>query len=186
MSSPTVSVALSARALLRWQFRLAHQRLDTTLDTTIERLGAEAVDRCVPGVVASTGACYGQMVVCEDVSVNGVLAAGMPLARSTWAGRTGLSELPPLGEPPEWHAWARGVRLDLAALRAYAQAVYAATDSYIAALPDEALDLRCRDAPVCLLSALLLTVSMRHGEITGLLARLSEDGETPFISFPSL
>jgi hypothetical protein len=174
MSNPTASITLSARALLHWQFQLAHQRLDTTLDTTIERLGAEAVYRCAPGAAAPAGAWYGQMVVCEDVSVNGVLAAGTPLALSTWAGCTGLSELPPLGEPAEWRAWARGVRLDRAALRAYTQAVYAATDCYIADLPDEAFDLRCRDAPVCLLSALLLTVSMRHGEITGLLARLSD------------
>lgn len=169
MSRPTASITLSARALLHWQFRLAHQRLDTTL----ERLGTEAIFRCASGIAAPVGACYGQMVVCEDVSINGVLAAGTPLALSTWAGRTGLSELPPLGEATEWRAWACGVRLDLAALRAYAQAVYAATDSYIAALPDAAFDLRCRDAPVCLLSALLLAVSMRHGEITSLLARLS-------------
>lgn len=173
MGRPTASATLSARALLQWQFRLAHQRLDTILDTTIERLGVEAVSRCAPGAAASAGACYGQMVVCEDVSINGVLAAETPLALSTWAGRTGLSELPPLGEATEWRAWACEVRLDLAALRAYAQAVYAATDSYIAALPDAAFDLRCRDAPVCLLSALMLTISMRHGEITSLLARLS-------------
>ncbi|HEX8035893.1 MAG TPA: DinB family protein [Ktedonobacterales bacterium] len=170
MSSPTVSVALSARALLRWQFRLAHQRLDRA----IEPFSGETLQRHVPGTTAPVGACYGQIVVCEDVSVNGVLTAGTPLALSTWAGRTGLSELSPLGEPAQWRAWARGVRLDLAALRAYAQAVYAATDHSIAALPDEAFDLTCRDAPACLLSALLLTVSMRHGEITGLLARLPD------------
>ncbi|MGZ3640514.1 MAG: hypothetical protein ACXVCX_22005 [Ktedonobacterales bacterium] len=173
-----VRTTISARALLRWQFRLAHQRLDTTLDTTLERLSAEAAYRCVPEVAASAGACYGQIVVCEDVSVNGVLSAGTPLVHSTWAGRTGLSDLPPLGEPAEWHAWARRVRLDLAALRAYAQAVYAATDTSIAALPDEAFDLECREAAAYLLSALLLTVSMRHGEITCLLACQAEKVST--------
>jgi hypothetical protein len=33
---------------------------------------------------ASAGACYAQVVVCEDLSVNDMLAAGLPLALSTW------------------------------------------------------------------------------------------------------
>lgn len=177
-----MSASAPARALLRWQFRLAHQRLNTT----IERLSAEAVSRRAHDVAALAGACYGQIAVCEDLSVNGVLAARTPLALSTWAGRTGLSELPPLGEPTEWHTWAHHVRLDVAALRAYAQAVHAATDISIAALPDEAFDLECREASAYLLSALLLTVSMRHGEITRLLARQTDAAETPYTAFPSL
>lgn len=35
---------------------------------------------------APVGACYARVVWCEDLSVNGVLAAGTPLALSTWAG----------------------------------------------------------------------------------------------------
>ncbi len=159
-------VASSARALLRWQFRLAHE----LLDAAIEPFTTEALHRCPPGTAAPAGACYAQGVLCEDLSVNGVLAAGKPLALSTWAGRTGLSELPPLAGTTDWCAWARRVRLDEARLRPYARAVYASTDAYIAALPDEALDPARRDMPACLLSALLLNVSMRHGEIACLLA----------------
>jgi hypothetical protein len=99
-----------------------------------------------------------------------VLAARTPLALSSWAGRTGLSELPPLARSTGWHVWGRRVRLDLAALRPYAHAVYAATDSYLAALPDEALDSAQGEQPACLLSALLLTLAMRRGEIACLLA----------------
>lgn len=181
MSISMTSVVLSARSLLRWQFRLAHQRLDRA----IERLGAEAVSSSAPKIAASAGACYGQIVVCEDLSVNGVLAAGAPLALSTWAGRTGLSELPPLGEPEAWHAWTRSVRLDLAALCAYAQAVYDATDTAIAALPAEAFDVQSRDAAVYLLSALLLTVSYRYREITCLLECQPQAVDAPFSPFPS-
>lgn len=166
LGASKVGGAYSASALLRWQFRLAHARLDMTIDW----LGAEPVSRHPFASTAAAHARYAQIVVSEDLSVNGVLAGAMPLALSTWAGRTGLSEMPPLGESCEWRAWAREVRLDLAALRAYARAVYAATDIYIAALPDEALDVACREAPVCLLSALLLTLAMRHGEISCLLA----------------
>lgn len=159
-------VAVSARALLRWQFRLAHE----LLDAAIERLTVGTLHRCPPGMAAPVGACYAQVVLCEDLSVNGVLGAGKPLALSTWVGRTGLSEMPPLGGTTGWCAWARRVRLDPAKLRPYARAVYASTDAYITALPDEALDPVRGDMPACLLSALLLTLSMRRGEIVCLLA----------------
>src|SRR5438034_10883784 len=124
MSAHGAGGAPSARALLRRQFRLAHE----LLDLTIEGLTAEAFDRCETGTAARAGAEYAQVVVSEDLSVNGVLAAGTPLALSTWAGRTGLSELPPLAGPTDWRAWARRVRLDLVELRAYARAVHASTD----------------------------------------------------------
>jgi hypothetical protein len=142
MSPLVARGALSARVLLRWQFRLAHE----LLDATIEHATTEALHRCPPGTAAPAGACYAQGVLCEDLSVNGVLAAGRPLALSTWVGRTGLSEIPPLAGPTDWRAWARRMRLDQAKLRPYAKAVYASTDAYIAALPDEALE--CSTPPV--------------------------------------
>lgn len=167
MSSPVPGTVLSASTLLRRQFGLAHQ----LLDTAIAGCSAETLHRRPPGGVEPVGACYAQVVVCEDLSVNGVLAVGAPLALSTWAGRTGLSELPPLAAvgPTDWHAWAHRVRIDLAALRPYAQAVYAATDAYLAALPDGTLDPACHEVPACLLNALLLTLAMRRGEIACLL-----------------
>jgi hypothetical protein len=94
-----------------------------------------------------------------------VLAAGKPLALSTWVGHTGVGELPPLAGPTDWHAWSRRVRLDLARLRPYAGAVYASTDAYLAGLTDAAFE----PVPECLLTALLLTLSMRRGEIACLL-----------------
>ena len=160
--------AASARTLLRWQFRLAHALLDAAID----RLPPEAIHRCPHGRDASAGVCYAQGVFCEDLTVNGVLAAGKPLALSAWAGRTGLSEIPPFAGTIGWRIWARRVRLDETGLRRYARAVYASTDAYIGALPDEALDmdLASGDVPACLLSALLLSVSRRHSEIACLLA----------------
>jgi hypothetical protein len=152
---------VSARALLRWQFRLAHELLDAAVDG----LTLEAVHRQPRGAAAPAGACYAQVVLCEDLTVNGALAGGTPLALSTRAGRTGLSELPPLVGSTEWGAWARRVRLDRAELRAYARAVYASTDAYLAALPDGALGPARRETPACLLNALLMTLSMRRGEI---------------------
>jgi hypothetical protein len=101
--------------------------------------------------------------VCEDLTVNGILAARTPLALSTWRGRTGLSELPPLMAPIDWRSWARSVRFNQLEFRSYARAVYAATDTYLA--------LEHPELTACLLSALLLTVSMRRGQIACLQAR---------------
>jgi hypothetical protein len=177
MSSSAAGGALAARALLRRQFGLAHDLFDAAMDG----LAAEAIHQRLHGGAAQAGACYAQAILCEDLSVNAVLAARTPLALSTWAGRTGLSELPPFAGPTDWSAWSRRVQLDLAALRRYAQAVYAATDACLTALPDEALDAARGARPACLLSALLLTLSMRRGEIACLLAseHLPTADETP-------
>lgn len=161
MNSSVAKGHLSARALLRWQFQIAHE----LLEAAIEQLTAEAIHRCPTGMAASAGACYARAVLCEDLSVNGVLATGTPLALSSWLGRTGVSEMPSLAEPTDWRAWARQVRLDLTELRPYARAVYASTEKFLDALPDDALDQRCGEVPACVLNALLLTVSTRRGEI---------------------
>ena len=153
--------AVSAKSLLRLQFRIAHALLDDAID----RLPPEAVHRCPSGSDVSPGIRYAQAVLCEDLSVNGVLGPGRPLALSTWNGRTGLSEIPPLVGAIDWRAWARRVRLNRRHVRAYARAVYASTDAYIATLADGALDLTRLGTPVCLLNALLLSVAMRRGEI---------------------
>jgi hypothetical protein len=141
----------SAAGLLRWQFRQAHELLEAV------------VGRRPIGTAAHQAACYARAVLCEDIGVNGVLAAGSPLALSTWAGRTGLDPLPALGAPIDWPAWARAVRLDPAAVRAYASAVYEATDLHLAGLAD------APDATtVRVLTALLEMISMLRGEILGL------------------
>lgn len=157
---------LPARALLRWQFQRVHELLDAAM----ERLTTEAVHRHPPSTAEPAPARYAQAVVCEDLAVNGVLARGTPLALSTWIGRTGLNEMPPLIGTTDWAAWAHRVRLDLAQLRPYARAVYASTDAYIAALRNDAFDPAHSDTPAYLLSALLLSLSMRRCEIACLLA----------------
>ncbi len=154
---------LSARSLLRTQFRIAHALLDDAID----RVPLAAVHRCRSGWNVSPGARYARALLCEDFSVNGVLDGGKPLALSTWAGRTGLSEIPPLAGTIDWRAWAYRVRLDRNTVRAYARAVYASTDAYIAALAEGALGLMRVETPMRLLNALLLSVSVQRGEIAG-------------------
>jgi hypothetical protein len=104
-------------------------------------------------------------VLCEDLSVNGVLAERQPLALSSWAGRTGISELPPLVGRAGWREWESGVRLEVGRLRPYARAVSASTDAHLAALPEAELEPVGGETPGCLLGAPFLTLAARHGEI---------------------
>ena len=88
------------------------------------------------------GALYAHAVVAEDGVINGMLKGSAPLFASTWAGKTGLSEPMPM-PGPDWEKygeWAQSVRLDLPALKEYAQAVYANTDQYLASLTAGDLD----------------------------------------------
>ncbi|HXM27218.1 MAG TPA: nuclear transport factor 2 family protein [Chthoniobacterales bacterium] len=150
------------------EYRAHGIELLTLQDDAIERLTTEAVLRRPSGTAASAGACYAQVVLCEDLSVNGVLGARTPLALSTWFGRTGISEIPWLADPSGWRAWAQRIRLDFDELRPYARAVYASTDAYLADLRDDALDQSPGKMPACVLNALLLRLSTRRGEIAGL------------------
>ena len=98
--------------------------------------------RTPPGVANPLGATYAHVVCSEDMAVQGMLRQRPPLFASSWAGRTGLSE--PMPTPgPEWAnypAWTRRVKIDLPALREYAQAVAAETDAWIAGLTEADLD----------------------------------------------
>jgi hypothetical protein len=128
---------MDAISLLQQQFRNAHGWLEGTMkDVTPEQ-----AQWTPPGRANPLGATYAHIILSEDAMVNGMVGGGAPLFATTWAGKTGLSEMPP---PPSdsqpWDAWARRVRIDLPALQQYAQAVYAASDKCLASLPPEALD----------------------------------------------
>lgn len=118
--------------MLRAQLKDAHGVLEATMRDVTPELFATAA----PGVANSVGERYGHLATAEDNLVHGVLQGKPPLMSSTWEGRTGISE-PRFGTDPE-HA--RRVRTDLAAVRAYAEAVSAATDAYLASLDDADLD----------------------------------------------
>lgn len=123
---------MSRAALLRSQLKDAHDALEGTMqDVTPELFRTPA-----PGMANAIGERYGHLATGEDNLIHGVLQGKPPLMSSTWQGRTGISE-PRFGTDPE-HA--RRVRTELAGVRAYAAAVYAASDAYLASLSDADLD----------------------------------------------
>ena len=121
-------------ALLRQQFKTGH----SFLEGTMEGVTSEMAHWRPPGKAQPLGANYAHILISEDFLINGLLKGAAPLLASTWAGKVGVSTLPP--QAPPWNDWANEVQVEFEALRGYGQAVYEATDNYLAALSDEDLD----------------------------------------------
>jgi hypothetical protein len=88
-----------------------------------------------PGIANPLGAQYAHAVCAADTIIHEILQGQSPLFQSSWAGKTGISE-PQMAATQEW---ARSVKVDLAALRPYARAVYAAIEAYVNGLAAEEL-----------------------------------------------
>ena len=130
---------MDAITLMRQQMDSAHYSMEGTVaDVTPEQAHWQPAGRANP-----VGASYAHAITGEDLVINGMLRQSAPMFASNWAGKTGLSEPMPGRIGPSWDdyaAWTRRVRVDLPALRSYAQAVYANTDAYLATLSPEDLD----------------------------------------------
>jgi hypothetical protein len=111
------------------------------LEATVDGLSDEQTHWQPPGTAHPIGANYAHAVLSVDMAFH-ALAQGLPsLAMSSWAGKTGLSELPPGGgAPAPWGEWAGNVRIDLDALKAFAVAAFGAADAYLASVDDRAID----------------------------------------------
>ena len=163
-----------AVSLLRAQYQNAHE----VLEGTMQDVTSVQAQWSPPGIANPLGATYAHILVSEDGVINGMLKGSTPLCVTTWTGKMGLSELPPMPGPgeeglPPWDGWARRVKVDQAALQKYAQAVYAATDEYLASLTNEDLN-RTLDLSGMgvgqqtlgwLLSLMLANVNWHTGEI---------------------
>jgi hypothetical protein len=121
-------------SLLRQQFKTGHHFLKGTM----EGVTSEMAHWTPLGKAQPLGANYAHILISEDFLINGLLKGAVPLLASTWAGKVGVSILPP--QAPPWNNWAGQVQVELEALRDYGQAVYEATDNYLASLSDEDLD----------------------------------------------
>lgn len=124
--------------------RDALQQAHGFLEAVMQDVTAEQAHWLPAGKALPVGAQYAHILIGEDGFVSGVLRGAAPLFASTWTGRLGVSELPPPpapGQPgmPPWDRWARSVRVDFAMLRQYGEAVYVASDEYLASLTDSDL-----------------------------------------------
>jgi hypothetical protein len=130
----TQTSTITGSSLLREQLQSAHQLLEATMADVTD---AQA-DWIPTGIANPLGATYAHVVSAEDYIVQGMFNQASPLAATDWAGRTGISE--PMPSPgPQWseyRGWTRRVKIDIPALKSYAQAVYANTDAYLSSLTD--------------------------------------------------
>jgi hypothetical protein len=119
------------------ELQAAHQ----TLEGTVIGVTQEQAHWLPPGIAHPVGATYAHVILSEDAAINGMFRGQAPLFAGAWAGKTGVSELPPMLNPqkpgfPDWSAWGRRVRVDVEKLRQYASAVYAASEAYLLSLGD--------------------------------------------------
>jgi hypothetical protein len=89
--------------------------------------------------ITSIGSIYAHAVLSEDAIVQGMLQGRPPIFQADgWEAKTGMA-LPAM--PPEIKPeWARNFKMNLTPFQEYAKAVYAATDAYLADVPDSDLD----------------------------------------------
>ena len=135
-------MTVEASAILRANLADAHW----LLEEVVGGLTDEQTHWAPPGTANTIAATYAHVVASEDVFVHETLQRGATLERGDWLGRDGIS-LPVPRRGADWFAWSRRVRVDLRAARAYAAAVYAASDAYLACLDPEML-VRAPDVPV--------------------------------------
>jgi hypothetical protein len=110
---------------------------------TIEQIMSDCDDamlhKTTPSAkIGSAASIYAHAVISEDAIVHGMLQGKPPIFAQGWEAKTGVADpgMPPM-QTPEWSA---KVKMKLKPFQEYAQLVYAATDAYIAALPDAELD----------------------------------------------
>lgn len=143
------------------------------LEGTIAGVRPEQASWDPPGTAFSIAANYAHVVGSEDLGVQRLLRGTDLVAATSCAGRTGMSEMPPLGPGAgDLKAWSRRAAIDLPALQRYGQAVYAATDEYLGALGPEGLarplDLSAlglgEQTVAFVLNALVVNAAMHCGE----------------------
>jgi hypothetical protein len=126
---------MTAVSLLREQVLDARGLFEATLaDVTDEQAAWLPDGKALP--IASHVA---HVLAGQDMTLHSLLEGRPMLAETSWAGRTGFATMPAMGPGQEWAAWARGTRFDLAALRRYGAAVYAATDEKLERLDEATL-----------------------------------------------
>jgi hypothetical protein len=106
----------------------------------------ELLNKTLPNAtIGSIASIYAHVVFAEDAFVQSRFQ-GKPTIYGSggWEEKTGVASpgMPPAITPE----WAKALKMDLPRFQEYADAVFAATDAYLAELPDEELDRKIQGA----------------------------------------
>ena len=154
--------------LLRQQFKECNE----SLDATMQGVTPDQAQWQPAGTANALGATYAHILMTQDRVANVAIKGGAPLASTTWARRVGISESPPTEDVPAWAQWARLVKVDLDALKAYGHAVQASVDQVLMSLTETDLSRSVRtpfgtSTVQFLITAVLIGhTHSHHGEIS--------------------
>lgn len=156
-----------AATILQAQFKQSHDWFKGTISESITE---EQVHYQPAGKPVPIGAQFIHVVTTEDFLVH--LAQGKdPLMATDYAGKIGVSDMPPQGD---WAEWAKSVKVDTAQALAYADAVFSSNEAFIGSLDDATLESEIDLSAVgfgkmpvyAALSILLLNTYSHAGEIS--------------------
>lgn len=128
----------TVKSTLLGALRSAHFLLEATMADVTD----DIANRPAAGTANPIGSAYAHAVLAEDRAVQEMLQGQPPLFSSTWSGRTGTDRPTPFPDSPEGSMgeWYRSVKVDVAGCRAYAEAVYAASEAFLAGADDAVLN----------------------------------------------
>ncbi len=112
---------------LRWAYDL--------LEMVMADVTPEMAHTQPPGIANPLAAIYAHAIIDLDAIPNMVLHGQPARYQTDWSGKTGISEV-------QWQsdlAWARRVRVDLPAAKAYGAAMFEAADAWLSKLDEAAL-----------------------------------------------
>ncbi len=129
----------SALQLLKDQLKEAHELfINTSADIKEEHVHKDPGGKAFP-----IGATYAHLIFSEDAILHGMIQGKAPLFETEWKNKTGAdTPMPAMDE--KWSAaneeWSKHVKIDMAQMKEYTNAVFAATETYINSLKDEDLE----------------------------------------------
>ena len=111
------------------------------LNQVVSDLTKEQADWAPPGIANPIGATYWHTVSSTDEIVHAWLAGDAPLKQTAgWQEKVLTTSAPEPGEGGNYLAYMQAVRVDLAALHAYAEAVAGAVQAWLDSLTPEDLE----------------------------------------------
>lgn len=114
-----------------------------TFEATMKDVTSSMAQWQPQGKALSIASLYVHGVVTEDVIVNAWIRKKKPLLLGVWAKKMGLNQPHPEMDA-DWEKnytkWTKTMKVDLKKFRAYATAVYKASDTYLSGLTDKDMD----------------------------------------------
>lgn len=129
-------MASFAADILLNQLKSAH----AAFGQTMEGVTNEVAHFMPPGTANPIAGTYAHLIFSEDMFVHGFLKKTQPLMETSFKDKTGASEVQPNDWVTAYPKWLREVKVDMEKFNTYAQAVFAATEEFVASLSDEDLE----------------------------------------------